>query len=64
VEGARGKIVIYVASDGGRTPYRIKLRSPSYSNLSCFAEVARGTLLSDAVSILGSLDLVIPEIDR
>lgn len=64
VEGARGKIVVYVASDGGRTPYRIKLRSPSYSNLSCFAEVARGTLLSDAVSILGSLDLVIPEIDR
>lgn len=64
VEGARGKIVVYVASDGGRTPYRIKLRSPSYSNLSCFAEVAKGTLLSDAVSILGSLDLVIPEIDR
>lgn len=64
VEGARGKIVIYVASDGGRTPYRVKLRSPSYSNLSCFAEAGRGVLLADAVSILGSLDLVIPEIDR
>lgn len=63
-EGARGKIGIYLASDGGKTPYRIKLRAPGYCNLSLFAELARDTLLSDAVSILGSLDLVIPEIDR
>jgi NADH-quinone oxidoreductase subunit D len=64
VEGARGKIGVYVISDGSRNPYRIKLRSPSFSNLSLFAELARGTLFSDAISILGSLDLVIPEIDR
>ncbi len=64
VEGARGKIGVYVVSDGSRKPYRVKLRSPSFSNLSLFAELARGTLFSDAVSILGSLDLVIPEIDR
>ena len=63
-EGARGKIGIYLASDGGKNPYRIKLRAPGFSNLSLFAELARGTLLADAVSILGSLDLVIPEIDR
>ncbi len=64
VEGARGKIGIYLVSDGGPKPYRVKLRSPGFSNLSVFAELARGTLLADAVSILGSLDLVIPEIDR
>lgn len=64
VEGARGKIGIYLASDGGKTPYRIKLRAPGYCNLSLFAEAAQGTILADAVSILGSLDLVIPEIDR
>jgi NADH-quinone oxidoreductase subunit D len=64
VEGARGKIGVYLLSDGGPKPYRIKLRSPGFSNLSLFAELARGTLLADAVSILGSLDLVIPEIDR
>jgi NADH-quinone oxidoreductase subunit D len=64
VEGARGKIGIYLASDGSDTPYRVKLRSPSLSNLSLFPELAKGTLLSDAVAILGSLDLVIPEIDR
>ena len=64
VEGARGKIGVFVVSDGGRTPYRIKLRAPGFSNLSLFRELARGVLLADAVSILGSLDLVIPEIDR
>lgn len=63
-EGARGKIGVHLVSDGSATPYRCKLRSPSFSNLSLFAELASGILLSDAVSILGSLDLVIPEIDR
>jgi NADH-quinone oxidoreductase subunit D len=63
-EGARGKIGVHLVSDGSATPYRCKLRSPSFSNLSLFAELAAGILLSDAVSILGSLDLVIPEIDR
>jgi NADH-quinone oxidoreductase subunit D len=64
VEGARGKIGCYLQSDGGGNPYRVKLRAPSFSNLSLFAELSQGTLLGDAVSILGSLDLVIPEIDR
>jgi NADH-quinone oxidoreductase subunit D len=64
VEGARGKIGIYAISDGSPHPYRIKLRAPGFSNLHVFAELAQGTLLADALSILGSLDLVIPEIDR
>lgn len=64
VEGARGKIGVHFVSNGGATPYKVKLRSPCYSNLSAYAECARGTILADAVAILGSLDLVIPEIDR
>jgi len=64
VEGARGKIGVYLISDGSARPYRLKLRAPGYSNLHVFAELAQGTILADAVSILGSLDLVIPEIDR
>lgn len=64
VEGGRGKVGVYVASDGSKTPYRIKLRAPGFSNLSCFAESSRGMLLADAVAALGSLDLIIPEIDR
>jgi len=64
VEGARGKVGVYAVSEGKKVPYRIKLRSPSYSNLHAFAEAAQGTLLADAVATLGSLDLIIPEIDR
>jgi NADH-quinone oxidoreductase subunit D len=64
VEGARGKIGVYLLSDGTAKPYRLKLRAPSFSNLSLFAELSQGTLLADAISIMGSLDLVIPEIDR
>jgi NADH-quinone oxidoreductase subunit D len=64
VEGARGKVGVYILSDGGPKPYRVKLRSPSFSNLHIFSELAQGTLLADAISIMGSLDLVIPEIDR
>lgn len=64
VEGARGVVGVWVVSDGGKNTYRVKLRAPGFSNLSCFAEAAQGTLLADAVAILGSLDLVIPEVDR
>ncbi len=63
-EGARGKVGVWVVSDGGKSPYRIKLRAPGFSNLSLFAEAAQGTLLADAVAIMGSIDMVIPEIDR
>jgi len=64
VEGARGKIVIHLFSDGGKNPYRVKLRAPGFSNLNLFAEAVEGVLLADALAILGSLDLLIPEVDR
>lgn len=53
-----------LVSDGTNTPYRLKLRTPSFSNLLVFSEAACGMLLPDAIALLGSLDLVIPEIDR
>ncbi len=64
VESPRGETGIYIVSDESDTPYRMKWRVPSFSNLMVFPELARGTLLADTVAILGSLDLVIPEIDR
>jgi NADH-quinone oxidoreductase subunit D len=64
VEGGRGQIICHIISDGGKNPYRIKLRAPGFSNLALFAEAAKGTILADAIAILGSLDLVIPEVDR
>jgi NADH-quinone oxidoreductase subunit D len=64
VEAARGTFAVRVVSDGTNSPYRLKLRSPTFSNLSLFGEAARGMLLPDALAFMGSLDLVIPEIDR
>ncbi|MFH1075867.1 MAG: NADH-quinone oxidoreductase subunit D [Pseudomonadota bacterium] len=64
VEAARGEFGTYIVSDGTDTAYRIKLRTPGFSNLSIFQEISQGLLLADAVSTMGSLDLVIPEIDR
>jgi NADH-quinone oxidoreductase subunit D len=63
-EGARGEVTYYLAGDGTETPYRLKVRSPCFSNLSLLPELCRDMLLADMVSAMGSLDLVIPEIDR
>jgi len=64
VEAARGTFGVRAVSDGTNTPYRLKLRSPTFSNLSLFGEACQGMLLPDALALMGSLDLVIPEIDR
>ncbi len=64
VESARGELTYYLVSGGGDIPYRLKIRVPSYSNLSVLPELGPGSLLSDLVTTMGSLDLVIPEIDR
>ncbi|MBL0309526.1 MAG: NADH-quinone oxidoreductase subunit D [Bacteroidetes bacterium] len=64
VETARGEFGVYIISEGGLTPYRIKFRSPGYSNLSALDHMARGSKIGDLVAIMGTLDLVIPDIDR
>jgi len=64
VESARGEFGIYLVSDGTEKPYRVKLRTPCYSNLSLISEISKGLTMPDLVSILGSLDLVIPDVDR
>ena len=64
VEAARGRFMVRIVSDGKDAPYRVKLRTPSFSNLSLYEEASRGMILPDALAMLGSLDLVIPDIDR
>ncbi len=63
-ESARGATGFYLVSDGSRTPYRIRIRVPSFGNLHVLTEVLNDTLVADAISILGSIDVVVPEIDR
>lgn len=64
VEAARGEFGIYVLSTGEKYPYRVKLRSPNFCNLSALNKIAAGHKIADLVAIGGSMDFVIPDIDR
>jgi len=64
VETARGLLGIYIIAEGGAKPYRVKFRSPSFSNLSVLRDIAVGHKIADMVTILATLDFVVPEIDR
>ena len=64
VETARGELGVFVISDGNKNPYRVKFRSPNFVNLSVLNLISKGFKIADLVAIGGSLDLVIPDIDR
>jgi len=64
VETARGELGLYIISDGNKTPYRLKLRSPNFCNLSVLDHVSRKVKIADLVAIGASFDFVIPDIDR
>jgi len=64
VETARGELGVYIISDGNKNPYRVKFRSPNFVNLSVLNHISKGFKIADLVAIGGSLDLVIPDIDR
>jgi NADH-quinone oxidoreductase subunit D len=63
-ESPRGEIGFYIVSDGTEKPYRCKGRSPCYTAISAIDAIGRGALVADAVAIVGSLDIVLGEIDR
>ena len=64
VEAAKGELGIYIRSDGTQQPARFKIRSPCFSNLSTLSEMAEGGLVPDLIAALGSLDIVLGEVDR
>ncbi len=64
VEAARGEFGVYIVSDGNKTPYRMKFRSPNFSNLSGLNTMAAGQKIADLIAIGGSLDFVVPDMDR
>ena len=63
-ESPRGDLGYYITSDGSDIPYRVKMRSPAFTALGVLNEIAGGWLMSDVLAILGSLDIVLGEIDR
>lgn len=63
-ESPRGELGFYLVSDGSAKPYRLKCRAPSFSNLSVISELIKGVKVADVIAILGSIDIVLGEIDR
>lgn len=63
-ENPRGEIGVYLISDGTDKPYRVKIRPPSFCNLSAIKHMLKGVWIADAVVLLGSLDIVLGEVDR
>ena len=64
VEVSKGILSYYIISDGGNKPFRFRIRAPSFSNLSALPKMVEGQMISDVVSTIGSIDIVLGEIDR
>jgi NADH-quinone oxidoreductase subunit D len=63
-ENPKGELGFYIYSKGGGVPYRLKIRAPSFVNLSILQKILPGHMISDVVTILGSVDFVMGECDR
>jgi NADH-quinone oxidoreductase subunit D len=64
IEGSKGELGVYIKSDGAPKPNRVHVRGPSFINLSALPHMAEGEMVADVVAIIGSLDIVLGEIDR
>lgn len=64
VENPKGELGYFIISDGTVNPFRVKVRAPSFVNLSVINELSKGHLVADLIAILGSIDIVLGEIDR
>lgn len=64
VEGPKGELGYFVISDGSVNPFRVKVRPPSFVNLAVIGELCKGHLVADIIAVLGSIDIVLGEVDR
>ncbi|MCK4536091.1 MAG: NADH-quinone oxidoreductase subunit D, partial [Desulfuromonadales bacterium] len=64
VENPKGEVGFYLNSDGSSCPYRMKIRSASFVNLQALPKMCEGSLIADVVAVIGTLDIVLGEIDR
>lgn len=64
VESPRGELGCFIASDGSPKPYRMKIRAPSFVNLQALPKLVEGRLIADVIACIGTLDIVLGEIDR
>jgi NADH-quinone oxidoreductase subunit D len=64
IEAPKGELGYYIVSDGGNKPYRLRIRPPSFVNLQAIEKMAKGAMIADLVAVIGTLDIVLGEIDR
>lgn len=64
VENPKGELGYYIVSDGSSKPYRMRVRPPSFVNLQAIEKMAKGAMIADLVAVIGTLDIVLGEIDR
>jgi len=64
IEGSKGELGYYIVSDGSERPFRCHVRGPSFVNLSAMPDMVKGSLIADVVAVIGSIDIVLGEIDR
>jgi NADH-quinone oxidoreductase subunit D len=64
VESPRGELGFYIVSDGSNRPYRCKVRAPAFSNLSALPHMVRNELIADVVAVIGSIDILLGDVDR
>ena len=64
IEAPKGELGVYLVTDGSNKPYRVHFRAPSFVNLEALPKMVEGRLVADVVAVIGSLDIVLGEIDR
>jgi NADH-quinone oxidoreductase subunit D len=64
IESPKGELGVYLVSDGTNRPYRVHYRAPSFVNLQALPRMVEGRLVADVIAVIGSLDIVLGEIDR
>jgi len=64
VEAPKGELGFYIVSDGGNKPYRMRIRPPSFVNLQAIEKMSKGAMIADLIAVIGTLDIVLGEIDR
>ena len=64
IEGSKGELGFFIYSDGSGVPYRLHVRGPSFNNLFAISKMSQGLMLGDIVANIGTIDIVLGEVDR